>query len=705
MLDLDVLNQEQAEAVLATEGPLLVLAGAGSGKTRVVTYRLAYLIQGGVHPRHILCVTFTNKAAHEMKDRARALVGASLRGATLSTFHALGARLLRENATRVGLRPGFGIQDSAEQLGTLRRILRDLRIDDRKFDAKLILTTISKAKNAGLDAARFRASEGKIGGAVPSELDDDEYVVAAIEAYTKYEEGLRAQNVVDFDDLLLKTQILLETHEEILDRMRARWHYLMVDEYQDTNGAQFQLLSLLAGETKNLCVVGDDDQSIYGFRGADVGNILRFESDFPGAKVVRLESNYRSTGNILQLANRVIEVSKARHEKRLKPIAGPGEPVRVVSVPDEDAEAELVADRIVELEDRGVVASEIAVLFRSNVQSRAIEVVLRARGIPYRLVGGMDLLDKKEIKDAVAYLRVLDNPDDEQSLRRILNYPPRGIGDTTVERIDAAARERGAHLPDALERAHEIEGVNPRTADSIVSFLHVLAEHRKLLGKRKPSTVAKKLLEAVKLEDALLSSSDTAHVASRRIDNVRGIIRLIERWEAQKKSTGSAEASEDDDEDLLGHEELTLGSFLADLALGAREQDPQKKKGERDDQVILSTIHAAKGLEWEHVMIVGAEEDLLPHARTIEGDGEIDEERRLAYVAITRAKKELVITWSRARSKYGRLEARRRSRFLEGLPEDAFEAHEDALVVARTEEERDAIARKYMAQIRAKLGM
>ncbi|MBI4815399.1 MAG: UvrD-helicase domain-containing protein [Deltaproteobacteria bacterium] len=704
MLDLRSLNSEQAEAVLSTEGPLLVLAGAGSGKTRVVTFRLAYLIQGGVHPRQILCVTFTNKAAHEMKERARALVGASLRGATLSTFHALGAKLIRENADKVGLRKGFGIQDSAEQLGTLRRILRDLRIDDRKFDAQRILQIVSRAKNAGLDAARFRDGGGAIGGSIPEELTDEEYVVATIEAYSRYEDSLRAQNVVDFDDLLLKTQILLETHPETLSRLRARWRYLMVDEYQDTNGAQFQLLALLAGETHNLCVVGDDDQSIYGFRGADVGNILRFEQDFPGAKIVRLESNYRSTGNILELANRVIAQSLTRHQKTLRPMAGPGEPVRVVSVPDEDAEAELIADRITELQDRGVVASEIAVLFRSNVQSRAIEVALRARGIPYRVVGGMDLLDKKEIKDAVAYLRVLDNPDDEQSLRRIINYPTRGIGDSTIEKIDGYARERGEHFRETLERAHEVDVVSAKAADAIAEFLHMLAEHRKLLGKRKPSTVAKKLIEAVKLEDALLTSSDSAHVASRRIDNVRGIIRLVERWETQRKKV-DADSETDEEDDLLGHEDLTLGSFLADLALGAREQDPEKKRGERDDQVVLSTIHAAKGLEWEHVIIVGVEEDLLPHARTVGGDGEIDEERRLAYVAITRAKKELVMTWARARSKYGRLESRTRSRFLEGLPDDVFEAHEDVLVVARTPEEKEAIAQKYMAQIRAKLGM
>jgi DNA helicase-2/ATP-dependent DNA helicase PcrA len=391
VLDLRSLNREQLEAVLTTEGPLLVLAGAGSGKTRVITYRLAHLIERGVSPKSILCVTFTNKAAFEMRDRARTLVGKSVRGATMSTFHALGARILREHGSRIGLNKTFTISDGGDQMGTLVRILRGLRIDDRRFDAKRIMATISRAKNAGVDAPTFREQDGEIGSDVIEDVRmvkdeelEDEYRVATIEAYGRYEDALRAQNVVDFDDLLLLTEKLLAHDAEVLDALQRRWRYLMIDEYQDTNGAQFHLMRMLAGEARNLCVVGDDDQSIYGWRGADIRNILRFSQHFPGAKVVKLETNYRSTARILSVANAIIAKNPHRHEKTLRAAAGSGEMVKIVSMEDEDVEADKVASTILSLIAGGVTPKDISVLFRSNVQSRPLAASSRADADSWR---------------------------------------------------------------------------------------------------------------------------------------------------------------------------------------------------------------------------------------------------------------------------------------------------------------------------------
>lgn len=727
-LDLGTLNREQLQAVLTTEGPLLVLAGAGSGKTRVITYRLAHLVACGVSPKNILCVTFTNKAAFEMRDRAKKLVGKSMRGATISTFHALGSKILREHGDAVGLRKGFTISDGADQLGTLRRILRNLRIDDRRFDPKLIMATISRAKNAGLDAAGLRAAGGVLPGPSPMSagdgLPDDEYRVATIEAYDRYESALRAQNIVDFDDLLLLTEKLLARDTAVLERLRRRWRYVMIDEYQDTNGAQFELIRAISGETRNLCVVGDDDQSIYGWRGADISNILRFAQRFPGAATVKLETNYRSTGNILAVANAVISKNPNRHDKTLRPAAGQGGPVKIVAMEDEDKEADEVAAAILSLTAGGVAARDIAVLFRSNVQSRPLELAMRRAGVPYRVVGGMDLFDRKEIKDTLAYLKLVDNPEDEQSLRRIINFPPRGIGDTTLERVDDWARANDLSLHQGLERADEVPGLSAKAADAIAGFVRMMGEHRKLLGKRKPSTIARKLLDAAGLEAALLETTDSGATASRKVDNVREIVRQIERYETRTKTAAKRDAleggelfasfaersqpveeDEDDDDDLRldGPEPATLGGFLADIALAGWEDGSSKQ--DKDDQVVLSTIHAAKGLEWHHVFVVGAEEELLPHARTVDGEGGVEEERRLAYVAVTRAREHLSISWAESRTRWGRIVPRKRSRFLDELPEEAVEIREGALRPERSAEEKDAIAKDWRAKIRAQLGI
>lgn len=709
MFDLSTLNREQLEAVLHTQGPMLVLAGAGSGKTRVITFRLAQLIREGVSPKNILCVTFTNKAAFEMKSRARELVGRSLKGATMSTFHALGARILRDMPEKVGLRPGFTISDGAEQIGTVRRILRDLSIYDRRFDAERVMSLISKAKSAGWAPELLRE---KGGFGTPDDLDED-YILCTMEAYERYQESLRIQNVIDFDDLLLLTQRLLETDAEVRERLRERWHYLMIDEYQDTNGAQFSLMEILAGERRNLCVVGDDDQSIYGWRGADLGNILRFHHDFPGAKVVKLETNYRSTGSILKLANTIIHENKERHDKTMRAHAGPGDPVRIVSVEDEDAEAELVAREVFELEAKGVPAKEIAVLFRSNVQSRAIELAFRTMGVAYRVAGGQDLFDKKEVKDFLAYLRILDNPDDEQALRRIVNFPARGIGATTVDKLEASAQVHRLSLYEAMSRADEALGLSSKAQDAVLAFVSLVEELRKGARRRKVSTTAKKLLEDTKLLEVLYESSDNLKSAARRVDNVKEMVRQIERYEARvRRQREKAEGPRAPDEDLQDADdelfpdfehEATLSGFLSEMALGTREDGTSKE--DREDQVLLSTIHASKGLEWGHVFLVGAEEEFLPHKKNLEAGTEVEEERRLMYVAVTRARRALTVSWARNRTKYGQIVPRARTRFLDKLPEDAVVLLEDGVAVARTDEERDAIARQFMADIRSKLGI
>ena len=601
MLDLDTLNREQLQAVLTTEGPLLVLAGAGSGKTRVITYRLAHLLQKGVNPKNILCVTFTNKAAFEMRERAHKLAGKGVRGATISTFHALGVKILKLFHEDVGLKKGFTICDAGEQIGTIRRILRELRIDDKRFDAGRVQNLISHCKNASVDAEMYRAQGGHFlpGQAHYDPLGDDEdYRVAAIEAYEKYEAALRLQNVVDFDDLLLLTVKLLQKNERVRDRLQARWRYVMIDEYQDTNGAQLSLVRQIAGARRNLCVVGDDDQSIYGWRGADVANILSFEKHFEGAEVVMLQTNYRSTACILEVANAIIHKNTDRYPKRLKPAGDHGKAVRIAAMDDEDVEAEEVANAILGLIAAGKGPGEMSVLYRSNVQSRPVELALRANQIPYRVVGGMDLFDRKEIKDTMAYLKVLNNEEDEQSLRRIINYPPRGIGDTTLSKIDVWARERGQSLWQGLVQADKIDGVSIRGVDAVGEFVSMIKSHRRLIGRRKVSTIARKMIEASGVEKAVFGSTDNATLASRRVDNIREIIRQVERYETRIKAKLNRQSLEEQVEeaqdvpqephdaldDALDEELIedthgaSLDGFLRELALGGWQDGSSKEE-------------------------------------------------------------------------------------------------------------------------------
>ncbi|MGF1508647.1 MAG: ATP-dependent helicase [Myxococcota bacterium] len=705
MLDLSGLNHAQMEAVVTTDGPLLVLAGAGSGKTRVITYRLAHLIQKGVPARNILCVTFTNKAAREMRERARTLIGRSLRGTTLSTFHALGVRILRTFGSRIGLQSTFGITDASDQLGSVRRILRSLRIDDRRFDAKRILSAITWAKNAGFNPQAFEDCTPP-DGLLP---DDELYLVASCEVYRRYEDSLRAQNLVDFDDLLLQTKRLLEEQPTVRSELADRFRYVMVDEYQDTNGAQLDVLKTIVAPRNNLCVVGDDDQSIYGWRGADVRNILMFEEHFAGARRVTLDLNYRSTRAILEAANGLIAPNTNRWPKRLRSALGDGENVDVVAYERDEDEAEGVANRVIALQAGGTRLSDIAVLYRSNIQSRPLEMAFRHAHLPYRVVGGMDLFERKELKDAIAYLRFLANPQDEQSLRRILNVPPRGIGSTTVKRVDDWARERHLHFSEGLHRAHEVQGLSTKSADAIVDFLDLIRDLRARLGRVKASTVVKRMFELVRFESFIHEGTDDGTVAARRIDNVRDLVRQLERYERRKRSGRSddGEGSEDEadvsvEPEPLDQEGEVLGQFLADLALLGMEDAPNQT--EPRDVVTLSTIHAAKGLEWPDVFLVGVEEGLLPHRRVAEEGGSVDEERRLMYVAVTRARRRVAISYAKTRTRFGQDIPRQPSRFLDDLPEDQVDRR-DLRPMERTQEEKEAIAEHWRAKIRAQLGL
>ena len=711
MLDLSGLNHAQLEAVVTHEGPLLVLAGAGSGKTRVITHRLAHLISQGVPPRNILCLTFTNKAANEMKERARHLVGRSLRGATLSTFHALGVRILRRFGERIGLRPTFGISDAGDQLGVIRQILRRLRIDDRRFDAKKILAGIGWAKNAGLGAGQLETAE------IPELIaPDDEYALAIVEVYRRYQEGLQIQNVVDFDDLLLRTAELLRAHEDVRAQLSEQWRYVMVDEYQDTNLAQFDVLRRLVDPHHNLCVVGDDDQSIYGWRGADVRNILGFESHFPGAKRVVLDTNYRSTGSILATANAVIAENPGRFEKELVAAAGQGDKVAVIAAESDEEEAEEIANRVVRLESEGAALSDVAVLYRSNIQSRPLQMALRHAHIPYRVVGGMDLFDRRELKDALAYLRWLANPQDEQSLRRILNVPPRGIGATAVERVEDWAREEGLQFQEALERTGDVPDLPPRSKAAMDAFVALMAKQRKRLSRVKASTVVKRVLEEVGFEAYLMQASDDLGVVERKVDNVRDLVRQLERFERRRRGGGQEPEDEDPEAptehapeaalDAEGEIETGAGAlplFLSDLALLGFEEAPAPTQ-EPKQAVTLSTVHAAKGLEWPHVFLVGAEEELLPHRRVTAGEGTVEEERRLVYVAVTRARSRLTVSYAKHRNRFGRVVPRQPSRFLDDFPEEHVHRW-DRGGEERSEEQKEATAQAWRAKIRAQLGL
>ena len=626
------LNEAQREAVLATEGPLLVVAGAGSGKTRVLTYRVAHLIRTcGVKPNEILAITFTNKAAGEMRERLERMLGGTARAIWILTFHAACGRILRREAERLGYRSTFSIYDDQDQVRLVKACLEELGKDPKRFSPRGIHAQISRMKNELVLPEEALAR-------VASFWDQ-----TVVEAYELYQRRLHASNAVDFDDLLMLTVEVLRRFPDALERWRKAFRYVLVDEYQDTNHAQYRLLQLLGGEHGNVCAVGDQDQSIYSFRSADIRNIVEFEKDFPGTRVVTLEQNYRSTNTILRAANAVIEQNTERKPKRLFSDLGEGDPVRVIEVEDEHAEARFVAAEIAGLIDNGLSANEIAVFYRTNAQSRVLEDVLVRQDVPYQVIGGPRFYERAEIRDATAYLSVLANPQDATSLLRIANRPRRGIGDTSIARLVTHAEATGRTLFQAMADP-EAAAVSPASCRAIRAF-HATMESLMALSQELPvDELLERVLEKTETTEAL--EAERTIEARGRLENLEELVGVAREYRQQT-------------------EEATLAGFLQDISL-VSDQDTI-----RDDRglVTLMTLHNAKGLEFRAVFMIGMEEGVFPHARSIEEQG-VEEERRLCYVGMTRAMERLTLSHTMSRSLFGRREYNLASRFLDELPSE-----------------------------------
>lgn len=674
----DGLNEAQRAAVDHDHGPLLVLAGAGTGKTRVITQRIGALLQRGIRPEAILAVSFTNKAAEEMQARLeKRLDRAVVKRLWLSTFHRFGLKLLQEDlATRWG--PGdFVIFDQGDALGVVRELYRKRGRQDRQLDVGALQARISLWKN------QLRG---------PDQIDpgDFEYDAIAHELYPQYQESLRSMRAVDFDDLVLLPVQLLQEREDLRDKWRQRFRHLLVDEFQDTNHAQLTLVRLLANEMRNVCVVGDDDQAIYAFRGAEVSNILDFESHFPGAKVVKLEENYRSRAPILAVANAVVAQAVKRHRKQLRTARGGGAPVQRWVVGDADREAAAVAAEIRVLRQEGTAYGDMAVLYRSNLQARPLEEELRVAGIPYRVLGGTQYFDRKEVKDALAYLRAVVHPRDELSLRRAMHVPPRGIGPSTVERLARYALAKGVTFYEALSHVEVMDGIPLPSRQAVREFQSTLrrAAERFRQGGRLVE-VAKELFSEVGLQQHLMDSGNSK-VAGRRQGNIDFLLRSIERYEDQHpKAAGNSAAS--------------IGNFLSRLAL----QPTQEESEESSRGVLLSTLHGVKGLEFSAVFLLGCVEGQMPHGRSVDpklSDATptaIDEERRLFYVGVTRARDRLYLMVPERRTLRGQTTSLVPSRFLDGLPPECIEERQSVVEQPAGFDEVAAATERLLAQLQA----
>jgi ATP-dependent DNA helicase UvrD/PcrA len=646
---LGALNPEQREAVAHVAGPILVLAGAGSGKTRVLTTRIVYLIEEqGVDPATILAVTFTNKAAAEMRDRVRRLLGHEPGGLWVGTFHAIGARLLRRHATRLGWSPNFSIYDADQQVREVKRVMEALELPLKRWHPKGVHGAISTAKNQLVTPEEYAAAA----------VDAFERVVADV--YPRYEVALKEQNAFDFDDLLVRPVQLLAGSEALLDHYRQRFRFVLVDEYQDTNRAQYRLLELLAREHGNLMVVGDDDQSIYGWRGADIRNILDFERDFPGAQTVRLEQNYRSTGRILEVANRVIAENVRRKGKVLRTDADAGDRAILLEAFDERDEASWIVNEIERRRTAGEGAAlrSFVVLYRTNAQSRALEEAFRARDVPYQIVGGTRFYERREIMDVLAYLRLIANPADAGALDRILNYPRRGIGNATRSRLFAWGNERGLAPFLAALRATECDTLPSSGAASVTEFAQLVERFRGLAPHMGVEALLERLLQETRILEALAAEGPDGE---DRIDNVRELVAGAAEFDSQLQGGDLV------DEDETASSPLEL--FLQKVALitDVDRHDPEA------DVATLMTVHNAKGLEFHSVFISGLEDGLFPLARAYDDPDQLEEERRLFYVGITRARRSLYLTHARLRRRAGEIGPAVPSSFLAPIPGDLVE--------------------------------
>ncbi|HOZ20532.1 MAG TPA: UvrD-helicase domain-containing protein [bacterium] len=627
------LNDAQSQAVTKTDGPVLILAGAGSGKTRVLTYRIAWLIVNGLaEPREILAMTFTNKAAGEMRERVRKLVPEMLSGMWIGTFHSLFARLLRREAERLNYKSNFAIYDDDDQYTLIKTVLNELKIPVTDFPPKMISYKISGAKNAFVLPEQFAQLA----------TTRQDQIIATI--YTTYQRRLRENNAMDFDDLLIKPIELFQLFPLVLEYYQDRFRYILVDEYQDTNRAQYVALKMLAAGHRNLCVVGDDDQSIYRWRGAEIRNILDFENDYPDCTKFRLEQNYRSTRNILEVAHSVVRNNRQRHEKKLWTEKAAGELISLLEVEDDLEEARTVVNKLaLEMRSNHMDFQDIAVLYRTNAQSRVLEEALRRENIPYIIVGGVKFYERKEVKDVIAYLRLLSNPADTISLRRIINYPARGIGETTLGRIEAYAQEKKISIFAATGQIQQIAGIAARTAEQVASFHALMNKYTSLRTEISPAELAASLVNELGILREFKQEGTIE--ALSRAENVRELLLAI----AEFSSSAGDEAS--------------LDSFLENVALTTDLDNWD----DRANAVTLMTLHSAKGLEFPVVFITGLEEGLFPISRSLADPPALEEERRLFYVGATRAKVKLYLAWARNRRKFGETSASIASRFLREL--------------------------------------
>lgn len=638
------LNKEQQEAVKHTEGPLLIMAGAGSGKTRVLTHRIAYLLgEKGVAPRNILAITFTNKAAREMRERVSKLVGPEAEYMWVSTFHSMCVRILRRDIDRIGYNRNFTILDSGDQLSVVKQVLKNLNLDPKQFDPRAMLGQISSAKNELISDADFEKKASNF------------YERQVSQVYTGYQTMLRKNQSLDFDDLIMQTILLFKRVPEVLEFYQRRFQYIHVDEYQDTNHAQYFLVKQLASRFRNLCVVGDSDQSIYRWRGADISNILTFEEDYPNAKTVLLEQNYRSTKFILQAANKVIENNTGRKPKNLWTDNIEGNKINYYQAQTEQDEALFVIERIKELMRDGYQPSDVAILYRTNAQSRAMEDTLVKSNISYQMVGGTKFYDRKEIKDMLAYLRLITNPDDDISFERIVNEPKRGIGKSSIEKLRSYATMHDISFFETLKEV-DFTGVSPRAANALAKFgelIQSLVDQQEFLT---ATDMVEQVLERTGYEEML--KREQSLESQSRLENLEEFKTVTQEFEKHA-------------------EDKTLVAFLTDLALIA-DIDRMDEEESSEQKVTLMTLHAAKGLEFPVVFLIGMEENVFPHSRSMFDEEEMEEERRLAYVGITRAEKQLYLTNARMRTLYGRTNMNPVSRFIQEIPDELIEGFEVA---------------------------
>lgn len=685
-VDLDSLNPAQKQAVLTTEGPLLVLAGAGSGKTRVLTHRIAHLVEDlGVAPWEIMAITFTNKAAAEMRERLGGLIGTYARGMWVSTFHSMCVRILRADCERIGFAKGFTIADPTDTKRLIKQILDELNIDPKRYPERMMQNRISMAKNDLVVAQVF------------SDQANDFISQTVAKVYLRYQERLQAQNAFDFDDLLLYTWLLLKNHPDVLEAYQNRFRYLLVDEYQDTNHAQYVLTQLLAAKNRNIMVVGDDDQSIYSWRGADLRNILDFEEDYPDAQVVKLEENYRSVGNILSAANAVIANNANRKSKKLFTSSEDGDKIKVYMANDERDEGRWIAGQIEKLKDAGTSYNQMAVFYRTNAQSRTLEDMLLRAGVPYRLVGGTRFFDRAEIKDVMAYLTLVVNPANDIAAQRVINVPKRGIGNTTVGHIETLARMNQCTFLEACQLACVDESIRMNTRTKIAEFVALIHEAQTYTGDLRK--VVEMIVDKAGLIEAL--QAERTEEAQSRIENIQEFYGVVDEYAQTHEDadalfeaptvTLDADALTSDafDTDKLMGDDATAntssltdvqppvrvfqGDSLADFTEWVTLRTDMDTMTDDGRAVTLMTVHSAKGLEFDVVFVAGMEESIFPHSNSSGDPLGLEEERRLAYVAITRARKKLYLTSALTRQLFGSTSSNPTSRFVREIPNDLRE--------------------------------